>query len=93
MGTQQIEFEGVAVAAEGTVYVNEHVYVRTEGTRQVICVRGMVFAHYTYTDRAAQAYRMISLYERVMRLNAIGACLWSSERTLRRYQERWRKEG
>jgi hypothetical protein len=43
---QQEEFESFAAAPGSTVYVSEQVSFRTEGTQRVICVHGVVFAHY-----------------------------------------------
>ena len=48
---------------DGTVYVNDRVSFRTEGTERVICVHGVVFAHYGTGDRAAEAYTMVTLWE------------------------------
>jgi hypothetical protein len=39
----------------GTIYVNDRVSFRTEGTERVISVHGVVFAHYDVGDRAAEA--------------------------------------
>ena len=70
------------------------VLFRTEGTRRVISVHGIVFAHYDVTDRAAEAYAMISLFESgYADQNDIARCFGYSTRTLRRYQQRVEVDG
>jgi hypothetical protein len=78
----------------GTTIVNDHVLFRTEGTRRVISVHGVVFAHYDVTDHAAEAYAMISLFESgYADQNDIASCFGCSTRTLRRYQQRVEVDG
>src|SRR5881628_304513 len=78
----------------GTVYVNDHVGFRTEGTERVISVHGVVFAHYDIGDRAAEAYTMITLWEseyasQIELARSFDYCA----RSLRRYQERFQAGG
>ena len=74
----------------GTVYVNDHVGFRTEGTERVISVHGVVFAHYDIGDRAAEAYTMITLWESEYASQIeISRSFGYSARSLRRYQERF----
>jgi hypothetical protein len=47
----------------GFVFVKDHVYFNTEGTERVIFVHGVVFAHHDVSDRAAEAYATVSLFE------------------------------
>jgi transposase len=78
----------------GTTIVNDRVLFRTEGTRRVISVHGIVFAHYDVTDRAAEAYAMISLFESgYADQNDIARCFGYSTRTLRRYQQHVEVDG
>lgn len=63
MSPEQKKLLPFAPPAAGTTIVNDHVLFRTEGTIRVISVHGIVFAHYDVTDRAAEAYAMISLFE------------------------------
>jgi len=73
----------------GIVWVNHHVYFSTEETERVICVHGVAFAHYDVSDRVAEAYAMVSLFESgyANQKNIAGA-FGVSARSLRRYQER-----
>jgi DNA-binding CsgD family transcriptional regulator len=78
----------------GTTIVNDRVLFRTEGTRRVISVHGVVFAHYDVTDHAAEAYAMISLFESgYADQNDLAKCFGCSTRTLRRYQQRIEVDG
>jgi len=78
----------------GTVYVNNHVCFRTEGTERVISVHGVVFAHYDIGDRAAEAYTMITLWESEYASQIeIARSFGYSARSLRRYQERFHAGG
>ena len=63
MTTRQREHLGVPPPASGTVFVNDRVSFRTEGTARVISVHGVVFAHYDRSDRVAEAYAMVTLVE------------------------------
>jgi hypothetical protein len=60
---QQKELLACPPPPAGTVYVNDRVSFRTEGTQRVISVHGVVFAHYGVEDRAAEAYAMVTLTE------------------------------
>ncbi len=67
---------------------------RTEGTQRVISVHGVVFAHYSVEDRAAEAYAMITLWESEYATQIqIARAFGYSARSLRRYQERFETEG
>ena len=73
----------------GTIYVNDRVSFRTEGTERVISVHGVVFAHYDVGDRAAEAYAMITLWESEYASQIeIARSFGYSARSLRRYQKR-----
>ncbi len=76
------------------MYVNDRVSFRTEGTQRVISVHGVVFAHYSVEDRAAEAYAMIALWESEYATQTqIARAFGYSARSLRRYQERFEAEG
>lgn len=71
------------------VVVNDRVSYRTEGTARVISVHGVVFAHYDTTDRAAEAYAMVTLVESgYADQNDVARAFGYSTRSLRRYQAR-----
>lgn len=71
------------------VFINDHVYFSTEGTERVIFVHGVVFAHHDISDRAAEAYAMVSLFETgYANQNEISRAFNITTRSLRRYQER-----
>jgi DNA-binding CsgD family transcriptional regulator len=60
----------------------------------VISVHGVVFAHYSVEDRAAEAYAMITLWESEYATQTqIARAFGYSARSLRRYQERFEAEG
>src|SRR4030065_2399749 len=76
----------------GTAFVNDRVCFRTEETHRVISVQGIVFAHYSIEDRAAEAYAMVTLFESgYADQNDIARCFGYSIRTLRRYQRHLRR--
>jgi len=78
----------------GTVFVNEHVSVRTEGTYRVVSVHGVVFTHYDVDDRVAEAYTMINLFESgYADQSDIAEAFGYSSRSIRRYQERFEAKG
>lgn len=94
MSPEQKKLLPFAPHPAGTTIVNDRVLFRTEGTRRVISVHGIVFAHYDVTDRAAEAYAMISLFESgYADQNDIARCFGYSTRTLRRYQQRVEVDG
>ena len=91
---QQKELLSYPPPPNGTVYVNDRVCFRTEGTQRVISVHGVVFAHYSVEDRAAEAYAMITLWESEYATQTqIARAFGYSARSLRRYQERFEAEG
>ncbi len=68
--------------------------VRSEGAYRVISVHGVVFAHYEVSDRVAEAYAMVSLFESgYADQNDIAAAFGYSCRSIRRYQERFEAGG
>jgi len=78
----------------GTAFVNDRVCFRTEGNQRVISVQGIVFAHYSIEDRAAEAYAMVMLFESgYADQNDIARCFGYSIRTLRRYHRHLESDG
>ena len=60
----------------------------------MISVHGVVFAHYSVEDSAAEAYAMITLWESEYATQSqIARAFGYSARSLRRYQERFAAEG
>jgi len=60
----------------------------------VISVHGVVFAHYSVEDRAAEAYAMVTLWESEYATQTqIARAFGYSARSLRRYQERFAVDG
>jgi DNA-binding CsgD family transcriptional regulator len=91
---QQAELLSCPPPPSGTVYVNDQVSLRTEATQRVISVHGVVFAHYSVEDRAAEAYAMITLWESDYATQTqLARAFGYSDRSLRRYQERFAAEG
>ena len=94
MPSQLKELRSCPPPSSGTVYVNDQVSFRTEGTQRVISVHGVVFAHYSVEDRAAEAYAMITLWESDYATQTqVARTFGYSARSLRRYQERFEGEG
>ena len=94
MPPQQKELLSCPPPPSGTIYVNDRVCFRTEGTQRVISVHGVVFAHYSVEDRAAEAYAMITLWESEYATQTqIARAFGYSARSLRRYQECFGAEG
>ena len=92
--SEQKELLSFPAPPSGTVYVNDYVCFRTEGTERVISVHGVVFAHYDIGDRAAEAYTMITLWESEYASQIeIARSFGYSARSLRRYQERFHAGG
>src|SRR3989449_3879627 len=94
MGTQQKELLSIPPSPDGSVFVSDRVSFRTEGTQRVICVHGVVFAHYGVEDRTAEVYAMITLSESgYASQTQLARSFGYSVRSLRRYQERFEAGG
>ncbi|MGA2260220.1 MAG: helix-turn-helix domain-containing protein [Acidobacteriota bacterium] len=71
------------------VLVNHHVNFSTGKTERVIFVHAVAFARYDISDRAAEAYAMVSLFESgYANQKNIARAFGVSARSLCRYQER-----
>src|SRR3989339_1719859 len=76
-------------APSGVVTVNDRVSFRTDGTHRVVSVHGVVAAHYDLSDRAAEAYAMVTLVESgYADQKEVARAFGCSSRSVRRYQER-----
>lgn len=77
-----------------TVFVNDRVSYRTEGTARVISVHGVVFAHYDTSDRAAEVYAMVTLVDAgYADQNDVARAFDCSTRSLRRYHAHYEAAG
>lgn len=77
-----------------TVFVNDRVSYRTEGTARVISVHGVVFAHYDTSDRAAEVYAMVTLVDAgYADQNDVARAFGYSTRSLRRYHAHYEAAG
>ncbi|MBI3049302.1 MAG: hypothetical protein HYY76_13440 [Acidobacteria bacterium] len=71
------------------VTVNDRVSFRTDGRHRVVSVHGVVAAHYDLSDRAAEAYAMVTLVESgYADQQEVARAFGYSSRSVRRYQER-----
>jgi len=90
----QKELFACPVPTSHTVFVNDRVWFQTEEKQRVVFVHGVVFAHYSLEDRAAETYAMVQLFESgYAEQNDIARCFGYSARSLRRYQERLKAGG
>jgi transposase len=82
-------FDAEPRVASAMVTVNDRVCFRTAGTHRVVSVHGVVAAHYDRSDRAAEAYAMVTLVESgYADQREVARAFGYSSRSLRRYQER-----
>jgi len=87
MSSQQYALLDPPEPPPGVVFVNDRVNIQTEGTHRVVSVHGVVLAHYDVSDRAAEAYAMITLFDSgYAGQNDIARSFGFSCRSLRRYQ-------
>lgn len=94
MSPQQKQLLSFPPPPSGTTFVNDHVSFRTEGTRRVVSVHGVILAHYDVTDRAAEAYAMAALFESgYADQNDLARSFGCSARSIRRYQQRLETRG
>lgn len=94
MRPQQKELLSLPSPPPHTVFVSDRVSFRTEGTQRVISVQGVVFAHYQVSDRVAEAYAMITLFESgYASQTEIARAFGYTTRSVRRYQERFEAGG
>jgi len=78
----------------GVIVVNDRVCIRTEGSRRVVLVHGVIVAHYDINDRAAEEYAMLTLFGSGYADQDEIACAFGySTRSLRRYEQRFESGG
>jgi hypothetical protein len=94
MSTPQSGWLAFPPSESRTVFVNDRVSYRTEGTARVISVHGVVFAHYDTRDRAAERYAMVTLVDAgYAEQNDVARAFGCSTRSLRRYQVHYEAAG
>jgi hypothetical protein len=94
MPTPQEDRLGFPPPPPGSVFVNDRVSSRTEGTQRVISVHGVVFAHYDVSDRVAEAYALVTLVDSgYADQNDLAHAFGYSTRSLRRYRTRFEAGG
>jgi transposase len=90
---QQILLEFCAPPA-GVIVVNDRVSIRTEGSRRVVLVHGVIVAHYDINDRAAEEYAMLTLFgSGYADQDEIARAFGYSTRSIRRYEQRFESGG
>ena len=78
----------------GVVTVNDRVCIRTEGLRRVVLVHAVIVAHYDISDRAAEEYAMLTLFDAGYADQDEIACAFGySTRSIRRYEQRFESGG
>jgi transposase len=81
-------------APSNTVVINARCSLRGEEDQRVIVVAGLPVHHYRAEDAVAEAYAMVFLVESGFAQQTAVACAFArSERTVRRYQERYAQGG
>jgi len=71
------------------VIVNDGVSIRTDGSHRMVLVHGVVFAHYDVSDRAVEAYTMVTLFQSgYADQDEIARAFGHSARSVRRYEAR-----
>jgi DNA-binding CsgD family transcriptional regulator len=90
---QQLLLEFCAPPA-GVIVVNDRVCIRTEGSRRVVLVHGVIVAHYDITDRAAEEYSMLTLFgSGYASQDEIARAFGYSTRSIRRYEQQFESGG
>ena len=81
-------------AASNTVVINARCSLRVEEDQRVIVVAGLPVHHYCAEDAVAEAYAMVFLFESgFAQQTEVARAFARSERTVRRYQERYAQGG
>ena len=79
---------------EGTLVINDHCMVKTQGDQRVVIVRGVVVAQYKLSDDMAEAYAMVNLVEQGWATQTdVARNFGRSTRTVRRYEQRFDEGG
>src|SRR3974390_2997552 len=81
-------------AASNTVVINARCSLRIDADQRVIVVAGLPVHHYRAEDAVAEAYAMVFLVESgFAQQTEVARAFARSERTVRRYQERYAQGG
>lgn len=80
--------------SENPRIINHRCLVRTQGGWRVVLVSGIPLAQYEVADQLAEAHAMVSLVEQGWASQIeVARAFGYSDRTVRRYQERWERGG
>jgi transposase len=83
-----------AAPPSDTVVINARCTLRTEGEQRVVIVGGLPVYHYCAADVVAEAYAMVMLVEAgFAEQTEVARAFGKSERSVRRYQERYGQTG
>jgi Winged helix-turn helix len=83
-----------ASASSNTVFINARCAVRVQEDQRVIIVSGLPVHHYQGDDAVAEAYAMVLLVESgFAQQTEVARAFGISERTVRRYQQRYTQQG
>lgn len=83
-----------ATAPSNTVVINARCTLRAEGDQRVIVVGGLAVHHYYATDTVAEAYAIVMLVQSgFAQQTEVAHAFGMSDRTVRRYQERYEQAG
>ena len=84
----------LAAAPSNTVVINARCTLRAEEDQRVVVVGGLPVFHYCATDVIAEAYAMVMLVDSgFAQQTEVARAFGKSERTVRRYQERYVQRG
>ncbi len=83
-----------AHSPEGLAHINRRCLLQTRDAHRVVSLSGIVLAQYAAIDRMSEAHAMVSLVEQGHAdHNDVARAFGCSPRTVRRYQERFAKDG
>jgi transposase len=94
MATEQGQLFPVEATDSGIVFVSERCRLQTQDGYRVVTVSGVVLAHYTVEDRMSEALAMVNLVDQGWaQQKEVARAFGCSERTVRRYQQRFDSGG
>ncbi len=83
-----------AAAPSNTIVINARCTLRAEGDQRVVVVGGLPVFHFCASDTVAKAYAMVMLVDSgFAQQTEVARAFDKSERTVRRYQERYAQRG
>jgi len=92
--TGQVPLVSAEPRPPGTVFINRHCSLHAEGEQRVVVVAGLPVHHYSVQDAVAEAYAMVLLVDGGHATQVeVARAFGRSERTLRRYLERYARSG